>query len=110
MDADAEHEHMLLGRRFEVSQLMFPVLKCACCGVVRPFHGDPEFPNNTGQVIQRHHLTVEPKDAYHCTCNHCHGIQFWAIGKHTIMRAFLRISICEIRNQTAPSVLTARMK
>ena len=67
---------------------MFPILKCACCGVVRPFHDDPEFPDTTGQVMKRHHLTVEPKDAYHCTCDHCHGSQFWAIRRHAIARAF----------------------
>ena len=88
MDGDVKHAHMLLGRCFKVSQLMFPVLKCACCGVVRPFHDDLEFLDKTGQLIQRHHLTVEPKDAYHCTCDHCHGSQFWPTGRSAIMRAF----------------------
>ena len=90
MDPDVEREHTRIGRRFEVSQLMFPVLKCACCGVVRPFHDDPDFPNSPAQVLPRHHLAVRPKDAYHCTGQCCDGSQFWATGRPVIMAAYRR--------------------
>ena len=39
-------KHILCGRRFDVSMLMYSVNSCSCCGRTEPVHLDPEFPSD----------------------------------------------------------------
>ena len=73
-------------QHFEVSTLMFPILKCTCCGVVQSFHGGPDFPDKP--LFSHLHLTAQPKDAYHCTGACCKGGQFWSTTRPSIMSVY----------------------
>ena len=88
MDGDMINTITRVGRRFEVSTLMFPILKCACCGVVQPFHDNPDFPDKP--LLPRLHFIAHPKDAYHCTGAWYKGGQFWATDCPSIMRIYCR--------------------
>ena len=46
MDTDMIDKHVLLGRRFESSMLMYEIHQCHCCGMVRPHHSDDAFPDD----------------------------------------------------------------
>jgi hypothetical protein len=86
MDDDITNDITRVGRRFEVSTLMFPILKCACCGVVQPFHNDPDFPDKP--LLSRLHLATQPKDAHHCTGACCKGGQVWATDRPSVMSVY----------------------
>ena len=46
MDTDMIDKHVLLGRRFESSMLMYDIHQCHCCGMVQPHHSDDAFPDD----------------------------------------------------------------
>ena len=87
MHPDMTHNIVMSGCRFEASLLLFPILKCACCGWTSPYHDDPEFPDNP--PLQRSHLNIKPKDAHHCTGECCRGSQLWSLSRPKIMKAYL---------------------
>ena len=46
MDNDMINKHVLLGRIFESSMLMYDIHQCHCCGMVLPHHSDDTFPDD----------------------------------------------------------------
>jgi len=78
MSEEAKKKHVLSGRRFEISMLLFKVEMCSCCGRVQPGHVDPAFPKE-GVPFERKHLVNSYHPAWHCECNDfCQGSQFYA--------------------------------
>ena len=83
MSEASKMKHVLSGRRFEVSMLLYDVQMCSCCGRVQPGHVDPAFPKE-GVPFERKHLVNSYHSAWHCACNEfCGGSQFYAQQKNT---------------------------
>ena len=84
------HRHAIAGRRFEISMLLFKVLKCSCCGVVMPSHSDPLFPTKN-IPFERTHFYKNFHPAYKCTCSGvCKGEQFYSFNRPTHKEWFLQ--------------------
>ena len=87
MDEVAVKKHVAMGRRAELSLLMYEVAACGCCGSVKPHHCDPDFPDSA--PLSRMHLMNKSHDAWHCTCKeYCKGSQFYASRRHTVMHHY----------------------
>ena len=82
MSEEAKNKHVLSGRRFEISMLLYQVEMCSCCGRVQPGHVDPAFPKEV--PFERKHLVNSYHHAWHCECNEfCQGSQFYADRKNS---------------------------
>ena len=83
MSEEAKERHVLNGRRFELSMLMYEVKMCTCCGRVQPGHVDPDFPKQ-GVPFEKKHLVNSSHQAWHCNCNaFCQGSQFYGVKKRS---------------------------
>ena len=61
---------------------MYRVVKCDCCGFVKPGHDDPYFP--TDVVFERNNLLNKIHPAFHCSCKEvCKGSQFYCANRPT---------------------------
>ena len=75
-------KHILCGRRFDVSMLMYSVNSCSCCGRTEPVHLDPEFPFDA--PFERKHFIHKYMKAWHCKCQeYCKGSQFYSYRKRS---------------------------
>jgi hypothetical protein len=82
MSGESVSKHVRLGRRFEMSMMMFAVDKCDCCGVVKPRHSDPAFPSEV--IFSRKVFMNKIHKAYHCICDGiCRGSQFYSANRPT---------------------------
>ena len=82
MDNDMIDKHVLLGRRFESSMLMYNIRQCHCCGMVRPHHSDEEFPDDA--IFKQKIFSKKMHETIHCTCTgFCKGSQFYSPQKPT---------------------------
>ena len=78
------------GRRYELSTLLFNVQSCSCCGLVKPGHDDPHFPENT--PFERKHLMIKYHPAWECRCdNYCKGSQFYCAKRKTHISHYQRL-------------------
>ena len=79
--------HLINGRRFEISQLMYSINTCDCCGRTQPFHEDPFFPSNA--PFKRRHFCRKYFPAWHCQCdNFCKGSQFYPSKKSSLLKYY----------------------
>ena len=85
MKTSVIQNHVLQGRRFEISLLQFEVKKCSCCGCIEPSHCDLDYSTSVDiEPLPRKHLTNKWYDAYHCTChNICKGSQYYSCSMRT---------------------------
>lgn len=87
VDDERAKNEARVGRRFEVSMLMFSIDCCSCCGFTQPNHKDPFFPKES--PLPRYHLTTKYYDAWECNCHHaCKGQQFYGANRPLMMAAF----------------------
>jgi len=87
MSQVSKSRHVLSGRRFEISMLMYDVKQCSCCGRTQPGHVDPYFPKDV--PFDWKHLMNKTHSAWHCTCDgFCKGSQFYGAKKRTEINLF----------------------
>lgn len=78
MSDSSLRRHVIHGRRFEVSMLLFQVQKCSSCGRVEPIHIDPLFPTES-IPFKRTHFNKNFHPAFMCDCREvCHGEQYYS--------------------------------
>ena len=59
-----------------MSRKMYRVVKCDCCGFVKPSHDNPDF--STDVFFERNHLLNKIHPAFHCSCKEfCKGYQLF---------------------------------
>ena len=92
MNDNATTNHVVCGRRFEISMMLFDVQKCHCCGRVQPCHMDSLFDNSPSPPpFNRQHLVNKLHKAWHCTCwGFCNSSQFFAAAKPSHITEFKR--------------------
>ena len=84
MSDSSKVRHAILGRRIEVSLLLYQVYQCDCCGRVEPTHIDPEVQYPKNIVFSRSHFLNNVHEAHHCNCKElCRGSQFFSLMKTT---------------------------
>ena len=82
MTEESTLNHTVIGRRFEMSSEMYRVVKCDCCGFVKPGHDYPASP--TGVVFERTHLLNKMHPEFHCSRKEfCKGSQFYCANRPT---------------------------
>ena len=87
---DLKNKATLHGRLYELSTLLFNVKSCSCCGLVKPGHDDPHFPENT--PFERKHLMIKYYPAWECRCdNYCKGSQFYCAKRKTHISHYQRL-------------------
>jgi hypothetical protein len=87
MDTNASQVHADIGRRFEVSLLMYKVDTCSCCGITQPYHSDPFYPKES--PLPKAHFNKKYYDAWECNClGPCHGQQFFGVKRTLMISAF----------------------
>ena len=85
MEGEMKKKHVTLGRRFEMSLLMYNVNRCDCCGSVKPQQKDTAYPKDS--LLQNNVMfSNKMYAAYHCQCNGvCNGSQFYSPSKRNQM-------------------------
>ena len=87
MDSTAAKDHVVHGRRHEVSMFLYVVDQCECCGKVQPGHVDPIFPDHP--TFERQHLVNKYHRVWRCTCDgFCKGSQFYPSQKPTVINKY----------------------
>lgn len=87
MDENAAKYQADMGRRFEVSLLMFKIHCCSCCGLTRPYHADPLYPKES--PLPKLHFNIKYYDAWECNClEACKGQQFYGVNRPVMISAF----------------------
>jgi hypothetical protein len=93
MNDKAINNHVVCGRRFEISMMLYDVRKCHCCGRVQPCHTDTLYDKHspTPHPFKSQHLVNKHHKAWHCRCwGLCNGSQFFADTKPTHIAEFQR--------------------
>ena len=84
IDSEKVRQHTLCGRRFEVSQLLYSVERCSCCGKTKPYHHDPLVISSSGKKHKQTYFKEKFHPAFQCNCPlYCKGEQFYAVKKST---------------------------
>jgi len=87
MDTNTPEFHAHVGRRFEVSLLMYKVDTCSCCGITQPYHSDPMYPKES--PLPKAHYNNRYYDAWECNCmGACKGQQFFGVKRTLMISAF----------------------
>ena len=87
MDSIAANDHVVNGRRHEVSMLLYAVDQCECCGKVQPGHVDPIFPEHP--TFERKHLMNKYHRVWQCNCDEfCKGSQFYPTQKPIVLKKY----------------------
>ena len=93
MNDKAIYNHVVCGRRFEISMMLYDVHKCHCCGRAQPCHTDTLYDKHspTPPPFKSQHLVNKHHKAWHCRCwGLCKGSQFFADTKPTHIAEFQR--------------------
>jgi hypothetical protein len=91
MNEKAINNHVICGRRFEISMMLYDVRKCHCCGRVQPCHTDTLYDKHSPSPppFKSQHLVNKHHKAWHCQCwGFCKGSQFFADAKSTHIAEF----------------------
>jgi hypothetical protein len=82
-------KHVVCGRRFDLSMLLFSVEACDCCSRLQPSHVDPCFPVSSEQPFGRKHFAEKYHKAWHCKYDgFCKGSQFYASTRKSAINLF----------------------
>ena len=83
MNNSSLKDHVIHGRRFETTLLLFESRQCSCCGTIKPEHNDKLYKKYTYyEPLKRSHLATKMKPAWKCTCDAvCKGEQFYSASR-----------------------------
>jgi hypothetical protein len=89
LDDECLGKHVVYGRRFEISTLMYDIRQCDCCGKVLPGHCDPNFPKEF--PFEQKHFSNTFHNAWKCECDSfCKGTQFYSHKKRSEINRYKR--------------------
>lgn len=87
MDEGAAKYQAEVGRRFEISLLMFKIKCCSCCGLTQPYHSNPFHPKES--PLPKLHFNTKYYDAWECNClEACRGQQFYGANRPVMISVF----------------------
>ena len=90
MNSDARETADLAARRFSISMQLFGSRKCDCCGLTKPYHDDPTFPNHSECPFRPRHLVNGYERAWKCNCNRCDGARYFGAGRPKVIDFYRR--------------------
>ena len=90
MDSDARDTTDLSARRFSISMQLLDCRTCDCCGLTKPYHDDPTFPEDDECPFKRRHLVNGFQPAWKCTCDRCDGARYFGANRPKIITFYRR--------------------
>ena len=90
MNSDAKETADLAARRFSISMQLFGCRTCDCCGLTKPYHDDPIFPDAADCPFRPRHLINGYERAWKCNCERCDGARYFGAGRHKVIDFYRR--------------------